>query len=188
MKKIVLFIIFVTSIKAAYSQLPQTKILFGTISTIEPGLLEIPSKDKYKKVIDSLDKNLKATPKDTTSLFYRSLLYYTYNQMLAAPYQRTKGTLENLTIAKDMIEKAINNNMKDFRAKILRAQIYSQLCYRFTGDESWMFNNDQIISRRKQFNGFREKANQYYEELAKLDPQNAHEYSKMKLTRNYPIQ
>ncbi|RYE50582.1 MAG: hypothetical protein EOP48_19515 [Sphingobacteriales bacterium] len=86
---------------------------------------------------------------DTISLFNRSLIYYAYNQMLAQPYQRTKGTLENLTKAKDQIEKAIENGMKDFRAKQLRAQIYCELCYRFTGDESWMFIRLWLIPERR---------------------------------------
>lgn len=66
-----------------FAQLPKTKLINGTLRTVEPGMNLLPTKTKYIKVADSLDKNLKSNPKDTTSLFYRSLIYYTYNQMLA---------------------------------------------------------------------------------------------------------
>ena len=187
MKTIALLIFFIFPAGNVFSQLPQTKVVNGTVMTVEPGMLAVPGKEKYKSIIDSLDKNLKQSPNDTTSLFYRALLYNTYNQMQAAPYQLTKGTLEHLTIAKDMIEKALANQMKDFRAKLLRAQIYSELSFRFTGDESWMFNSAQILARKKLFNTYKEKTNEYYTELGKIDPKNEYDYTRKKISYNYPI-
>jgi Tfp pilus assembly protein PilF len=167
------------------AQLPQTKIVNATLLTVESGMLTVPAKGKYDKLRDSLDKNLKKTPTDTTSLFYRALIYYSYNQLLAEPYQRTKGTLENLTIAKDMIEKAITLKMTDFRAKVLRAQIYSELCYRFTGDESWNTNSAQATARAKLFEAYKNKGNLFYDELAEIDKRNAYDYQKKRITYTY---
>jgi hypothetical protein len=171
----------------SHGQLPMTKTVSGQLSTVESGMLQVPPKDKYTKVADSLDKNLQKNKNDTLSLFNRSLIYYAYNQMLAQPYQRTKGTLENLTNAKDLIERAIEDGMKDFRAKQLRAQIYGELCYRFTGDESWMFSKAQMASRKQIFNGYKEKANRYLDELSELDKPNAYAYSKRKVSYVYKL-
>lgn len=185
---IILFIIIIIKSQISFSQLPQTKIdPNGDLTTIESGMLMIPPNNKYDKVIDSLDKNLKQNPSDTTSLFYRALLYYSYNQMLAEPAQRTKGTLESLTTAKDMIEKAIQIKMTDFRAHLLRAQIYRELCYRFSGDESWMFKAGEIAMRKKLFENYREKTNKYYTKLIKLDSSKEYIYNKKKITSDYPI-
>ncbi|MDQ0965406.1 hypothetical protein QFZ20_000809 [Flavobacterium sp. W4I14] len=175
------------SFLSSWGQLPQTRSVNGLLVTVEDNLLNVPPKGKYAKVADSLDKNLIRNPDDTTSLFYRALIYYTHNQMLAEPYQRTKGTLENLTKAKEQIEKAIKIGMKDFRAKQLRAQIYSELCYRFTGDESWMFNNAQMISRKELFDNYKVLANRYIDELAMQDKNNAYQYTKRKVSYIYKL-
>ncbi|RZJ87907.1 MAG: hypothetical protein EOO20_14940, partial [Chryseobacterium sp.] len=173
-----LFIILITISADSYSQLPQTKIdANGDLRTIESGMLVVPPQHKYDKIIDSLNKNLKLNAEDTTSLFYRALLYYSYNQMLAQPAQRTKGTLENLTLAKNMIEKAIDLKMQDFRTKLLRAQIYNQLCYRFSGDESWMFNSVDVAIRRKLFEKYKLENNNNYEAIRKIDAKDEHLYN-----------
>jgi hypothetical protein len=90
------------------AQLPMARVIDGIVRTTEPGMKIVPEKNKYAKVADSLDNELKTNPSDTTSLFFRALIYYSYNQMLAAPYQRTKGTLENLTRVSQMIENLSN--------------------------------------------------------------------------------
>ncbi|AZI26678.1 hypothetical protein EA772_15495 [Pedobacter sp. G11] len=180
---ILLFIILITSSQVSYAQLPQTKFdLNGDLRTVESGMLIVPPKNKYDKLTDSLEKNLKQNPSDTTSLFYRALLYYSYNQMLAEPAQRTKGTLENLTVGKDMIEKAIQLNMTDFRALLLRAQIYHELCYRFSGDERWMFSPGEVAKRKKLFENYKGKTNKYYTDLIKLDGSKEYLYNKKKIT------
>ena len=150
-------------------------------------MLVVPPLKKYDKLIDSLDKNLKLNPADTTSLFYRALIYYSYNQMLAQPAQRTKGTLENLTLAKNMIEKAIDLKMKDFRAILLKAQIYNELCYRFSGDERWMFSSNEIANRRKLFEIYQAKNNSSYDLIRKSDMSHAHLYDKKEINYQYPI-
>lgn len=170
-----------------HAQLPQTKTTFGKISTIEEGMLYVPLKGKYQKVSDSLDKTLKTNPNDTTALFYRALLHYSYNQLLAEPYQRTKGTLENLTTAKNQIEKCAELKMTDKRVKMLRAQIYQELCYRFTADESWMLSPVQAAARRKLFNSYKEATNRYLDELASIYPNQAHEFANRKITYQYRL-
>lgn len=169
------------------AQLPATKTYSGQVRTVEDGMITVPPPTKYKKLTDSLDENLKKQPNDTTSLFYRSLIYYSYNQLLAEPYQRTEGTLEKLTIAKGMIEKSITLGMKDLRARQLRAQIYAELCYRFTGDENWMFNKAQIATRKQLFNTYKDATNRYFDELAQDDKVNAYDYSKKKVTFKYRL-
>ncbi|MBE9599851.1 hypothetical protein [Pedobacter sp. MC2016-24] len=151
----------------------------GTFGTFRP--------EKHKSLIDSLDKNLKSNPKDTTSLFYRAAIYLFSNDILSKPYQREKGSLEALVVAKNMAESAVALNMHDFRLKVLRAQIYKDLVYRYTGDESWMFKAPQIVERRKQHNSYKELANKYYDELAAMDEANAHEYQKLKVTHEYSL-
>lgn len=188
MKNLFFTLIFVNAVAAfSFAQLPQTRSISGRLSTIEPGMQGVPPKGKYDKVADSLERKLKTNPNDTTSLFKRSLIYYAYNQMLSAPDPRTKGALENLTKGKEMVEKALKAGMKDFRAKQLRAQIYSELCFRFSGDEYWMFKPAEIIARRAQFNSFKEKANLYFDELGTLDSRNANDYNKRKVTYSYPV-
>lgn len=36
--------------------------------------------------------------------------------------------------------------MGDERVKMLRAQIYEKLCYRFTGDKPWMFSGVEAVA------------------------------------------
>lgn len=181
------FIVGLFSSLSSWGQLPQTKSVNGLLITVESNLLNVPPKDKYIKVADSLDKSLARNSNDTTNLFNRALIYYLYNQMLTEPYQRTKGTLENLTKAKEQIEKAIKTGMKDFRAQQLRAQIYSELCYRFTGDESWMFNKAQMISRKALFEKYKVMANRYFDELAEQDKNNAYAHIKRKISFTYKL-
>jgi len=183
----IIFIVGLFSSLSSWGQLPQTKSVNGLLITVESNLLHVPPKDKYIKVADSLDKNLVRNSNDTTSLFNRALIYYLHNQMLAEPYQHTKGTLENLTKAKEQIEKAIKTGMKDFRAKQLRAQIYSELCFRFTNDESWMFSKAQMISRKKLFDNYKVMANGYIDELAMQDKNNAYQYTKRKISFTYKL-
>ncbi|SER30083.1 hypothetical protein [Pedobacter rhizosphaerae] len=187
MKKQALTLLLTTLITTLQAQLPQTKIISGTVRTKEEGMLIVPPKGKYQILSDSLDQVLKTKPADTTSLFYRALLHYSFNQLLAQPYPRAKGALENLTIAKNMIEKCVELRMIDQRAKMLRAQIYEELCFRFSGDESWMLSPAQILARRKLFNRYKAAANRYLDELAQTYPNWAHDYSKRKISRSYPL-
>ena len=87
----------------------------------------------------------------------------------------------------NMVEKAINLKMSDFKLKVLRAQIYKELCYQYAGDESWKFNAKQIAERKAQFNAYKSLANKYYDEVALLDPNNAYDYQKLRVTTNYNL-
>jgi hypothetical protein len=180
---IITLTLFFNSI-SAHAQL-RTKVVSGLIS-IDDGAM-IPSEKKYTSLIDSLDKNLKVSPNDTTSLFLRALLYLSFNDLKAKPYQGAKGALENLTTAKNMAEKALNLKMQNFNLKVLRAQVYKELTYRFTGDESWKYNSKQIADRKHLFNTYKELANKYYDELAEADKSNAYDYQKLKVKANYPL-
>ncbi|MFD2580856.1 hypothetical protein ACFSR6_00030 [Pedobacter vanadiisoli] len=183
----IIFIVVLFSFLSSWGQLPQTKAVNDLLVTVENNLLNVPSKGKYAKVADSLNKNLIRNPDYTTSLFYRALIHYTHNQMLAEPYQHTKGTLENLTKAKTQIEKAIKMGMRDFRALQLRAQIYVELCYHFTNDESWMFIKIQMTSRKALFDNYKVLVNRYIDEMAMQDKNNAYQYTKRKISFTYTL-
>jgi tetratricopeptide (TPR) repeat protein len=141
----------------------------------------------HLQAIDSLDRILKDNPKDTSALFYRAIFYTRSNDVVSKPYQTDPKALAELIIAKTYVEKAFGLGMQDFRLKVLRAEVYSSLSYRYMGDESWKFKPAEIAARRKQFNEAKEKANQYYQELAKLDPDNAYDYQRRTVKGDYPV-
>lgn len=182
------FFLFVLNFSSLYAQL-KVKVSSGLIYIDEGdfGGLKKPDEKKYTGLTDSLNKNLKVNPNDTTSLYLRALLYLSFNNIKAKPYQRTNGALENLIIAKDMAQKAIALKMQNFNLKVLRAEIYRELVYRFTGDESWMFNGAQKAERRKLFNEYKAAANKCYNELSKLDSRNAYDYQRLLIKNNYPL-
>jgi hypothetical protein len=181
---IITLIILLLNSLTADAQL-KVKLLNGQIF-IDDGSV-VFNGDKYKPLADSLDRNIKANPNDTTSLFFRALIYLRSNDIIAKPNQKTKGALENLTIGKNMAEKASSLKMQNFNLKVLRAQLYKELAYRFTGDEPWMFNSNQIAERKSLFNNYKELANKYYDELVQLDSNNSYDYKKLKVKNNYPL-
>lgn len=140
-----------------------------------------PDPKKYAITTDSLDKKLKIDNKDTASMFYRSLLYLSFNDLKAKPSPGDKIALENLVLAKNLADKAADLKMESLNLKVLRAQIYKELTYRFTDNETWKYNSKQIADRKNQFNIYKELANKYYDELAKLDKPNAYDYEKLKV-------
>jgi hypothetical protein len=160
---------------------------------VESGMIYIidgsfnPNPKKYAAFADSLDRKLKINDRDTTSLFFRSLLYLSFNGLKAKPFPAEKGALENLIAAKQLAEKAISLKMRNFNLKVLHAQIYRELTYRFTSDQAWQYSSKQVDNRRKQFNIYKELANKYYSELAEIDKPNANDYEKLKVKYNYPL-
>ena len=86
-----------------------------------------------------------------------------------------------------MAEKAISLKMQNFNLKVLRAAIYRELTYRFTGDESWMFNSKQKAERKGLFDNYKALANKYYDELEKIDTHNASDYQHLKIKYDYPL-
>ncbi len=146
-----------------------------------------PDPKKYAVVADSLDMKLKTNNKDTTSMFYRAVLYLSFNDLKAKPSPGDKVALDNLVLAKNLADKAISLKMKNLTLKVLQAQIYKELTYRFTGDEAWEYNSKQTADRKNLFNGYKELANKYYDELAQLDKSNAYDYEKLKVKYNYPL-
>ncbi len=182
------FIILISlSVKSTFSlaQLP-VQVRSGLIY-INDGTIGNPKPAKYAALSDSMDKNLKLHPNDTTSLFLRGVLYLSLNSVIANPDLGNKIAFNKLITAKNMAEKAITLKMQNFYLKVLRAEIYRELTFRLGGDQSWKFNNNQIIQRRSQFNGYKELANKYYDELAVIDKGNAYDYQKLKVTNNYPF-
>jgi hypothetical protein len=148
----------------------------------------VPRADKYLSLADTLDKRIKVNPSDTISLFFRAFLYEQFNNLGSEPNASSVVALKNLTTAKNMVEKALGLKMNDFNLKVLRAQTYKELCYRFSGDESWKYNAKQISERKALFNSYKAFANKYYDEVAMLDKNNAYDYQKLKVNVNYPIQ
>lgn len=189
MRKSNLFFLFliILSVKSTFSfaQLP-VQVRSGLIY-INDGTIGNPKPNKYAALTDSLDKNLKHHPNDTTSLFFRAVLYLSLNRVIVNPYLGNKTAFNNLVTAKNMVEKAITLNMQNFYLKVLRAEIYRELTFRLGGDESWKFSSNQITQRRTQFNSYKELANKYYDELADVDKGNAYDYQKLKVTAKYPL-
>jgi hypothetical protein len=182
-----LFLLTLVSVFAyarASAQLP-VKIVNGSIFVADQNYGR--NAQKYAALTDSLDHNLLTHADDTTSLFYRAVLYLDLNDIIAKPYQLAPGALEGLVKGKELAEKAIQLKMQDFRLKVLRAQLYAQLAYRYTGDESWKFNTQQAAARRAQYNQYKTAANTAYDELALLDKRNAYDYQKLKVKGDYPI-
>ena len=161
------------------------KLVVGQL-IIDDGSL-VPRADKYASLIDTLEKRIKINPSDTTSLFLRAFLYVQFNNITSEPYSSSVSALKNLTTAKNLVEKAISLKMNDFNLKVLRAQVYKELCYRFSGDESWKFNAKQISERKAQFNTYKAFANRFYDEAAVIDTSNAYDYQKLKVKEDYPI-
>lgn len=140
-----------------------------------------PDAKKYSPLADSLEKVLKINPKDTTSLFEQALILEQLNNQLAKATSFTRDPISNLTVAKDLAEHAIALKMKDFRLKVLRAQLYKDLAYRFSVSESWKFTSKQIAERKVKYNAYKNLTNKYYDELAVFDRGNAYDYEKLKL-------
>ena len=157
-------------------------------AVVENGAIYIKEKSlgrlderKYNAISDSLEKILKVNPKDTTSLFKRALLLEQLNNQLAKPSSYTNDPISNLNVSKDMVEQAIALKMTDFKVKVLRAQIYKDLAYRYAVSESWKFTNKQIAERKVKYETYKDLANKYYDELALLDSRNTYDYKKLKL-------
>ena len=142
---------------------------------------------KFKPLTDSLDNKIKLHPYDTTALFERAALFLYFNDAVAKPYQQSKGALENLGTGLKLAKRALDLKMHDLRLKVLIARLYNQMAFRFTNDQSWQYNKMQIAERRKQFNEYKTLANQHYDELAKLDKNNASNYQRLKVGTNYPV-
>ena len=179
-----LLVIFLFITITTYAQVP-VKVISGQI-IIDDGSM-IPNAAKYAAVANTIDNRLKTNPSDTTSLFFRAMLYVQFNDLMAKPFAGDTTALKNLVIAKNMIEKAIILKMTDLKLRVLRAQVYKELCYRFSSDESWKFNAKQIAKRRILFNNYKDLANGYYDELAVLDKHNAYDYQRMKVKEKYPL-
>jgi len=179
-----LILAFLFYVQSTVAQ-PPIRIIAGKILINDGTLGFIPK--KYTATMDSLDKILKAHPSDTSTLFYRALLYSLSNNLTARPYQRENGALENLIVGKNQIEKAISLGMMSIKTRVLRAQLCRDITYRFTGDESWMFNKANILDRKTQYNQYKELTNKYYDELSVEDKNNAWNYQKIKVKEDYPI-
>lgn len=177
--------IAIMHVSFSFGQL-QTKIVAGQLM-INDGALT-PRLQKYGPLADSLDKVLVKKADDSTSLFNRALLLDLFNNVFAKPAAIDKSAFVNLERARSLVERAIGLKMTDFRLKVLRAQVYRDLTYRYSGDATYMYNSQQIADRRAQFSSYQSLANKCYDELAAFDPKNANDFQKLKVKLNYPIQ
>ena len=144
-------------------------------------------KAKYARILDSITRNAATNHVDTNRLFKTALLYDLLNNQLSKPSPGEQSALRNLIKAKDSLEQAITLNMRQLNVRILRAQIYRDLCYRYSGDQSWMFNSQIIAHRRKEFDLYKSLSNQSYQDLQSMDKNNASDYEKLKVNYNYPV-
>lgn len=148
---------------------------------IKDGNFGPPDPKKFGSLADSLDKNLKGHPKDTTSLFKRALLYLHFNSIKANPDLSNDHATNNLLQASKMSNRADSLGMKNFKLKILKAQIDKELTYRYAPMDAWRYNDKQITDRKKKYDYFKGLANKYYDELAVLDKKNAYDYQRLKV-------
>lgn len=168
------------------SSQPHIEIQNGQLR-LNDGTFLKPDKAKYTKFTDSLDKQLTTNPSDTTNLFYRAYFYSLFNNIHFQPTLGQPAVMAELVKASDMVDKAIQLKMTDLRLKILRAQIYKQLCYQYGDDQSWKYNASQIAMRNKQFITYKTLANKCCDDLMIEDKGNSYVYQKMKVKNEYPL-
>lgn len=178
MKSSRLFISFVFSflmIAGGVSAQPKVKVVDGLISLDDFS----PTEKKYALFTDSLDKKLKSNPNDTTSLFYRALLYLQFNNFQVKPDLGSNVATERLLTARKMADKADSLHMKNFNLKVLKAQICKELTNRYAPLEVWRFDAAQLAARKKSFDYYKGLANREYAELEALDKSNAYAYQRL---------
>lgn len=156
---------------------PRIKVVDGMISLDDFS----PSEKKYAHLTDSLDRNLTVHPNDTTSLFYRSMLFLQFNNFVVNPDISTNHATNKLLLAKRMADRADSLKMQRFELKILRAQICRELTNRYAPVGTWRFNDKQMTDRKRKFDYYHGLANTYYDQLAILDKRNAYYYQKLKV-------
>ncbi|HEK21113.1 MAG TPA: hypothetical protein ENO28_11740 [Bacteroidetes bacterium] len=158
---------------------PPVKIAAGVIY-LNDGT-SAPNEKKYAPFIDSLERNLKSNPNDTTGLFYRSLLYLRFNSVVAIPDLSNSQAANKLLLARRMADRADSLRMQSFNLKVLRAQIAKELTNRYAPMDLWRFTEKQIAERKKKFEYFKGLANAYYDKLALIDKDNAYDYQRLKV-------
>ena len=162
-------------ITSGVSAQPKVKVVNGLISLDDFS----PTPKKYALFTDSLDKKLKSNPKDTTSLFFRALLYLQFNSFQVEPDLGSNVATQRLTIAREMTDRADRLQMKSFNLKVLKAQICKELTNRYAPIEVWRFNAAQLAARKKKFDYYKGLANRDYTELETIDKSNAYAYHRL---------
>lgn len=158
---------------------PRVKVVSGQL-ILDDGTAA-PNEKKYVAFIDSLNEGLKTKPNDTTSLFYRSLLYLKFNSMQAKPDLNSSVPANNLLYALLMADRADSLKMQHFKLKVLKAQICKELTSRYANVDAWRYNAQQIVDRKRKYEYYKVLANKYYDQLAVLDSNNAYDYQKLKV-------
>ncbi|PAW95177.1 hypothetical protein CKK33_17395 [Mucilaginibacter sp. MD40] len=157
----------------------KVKIESGQIFVNDPW--KRPDERKLQPFADSLDRNLNVHPNDTTSLFYRALLYLQFNKFIVNPDLSTNRATNKLLLAMAMAGRADSLRMQNFNLKVLRAQIAKELTNRYAPMDLWRFTEKQIAERKKKFEYFKGLANAYYDKLALIDKDNAYDYQRLKV-------
>lgn len=168
-------VVLVLSITASRAQL-RIKVISGQVTLNDYA----PTATKYKPAADSLDRKLRLNPNDTTALFYRAVLFLSFNSIKAQPDLTSTEPTDKLLTAKGMADRADSLNMKNFNLKILRAQICKELTYRYAPADTWRFNAAQLAARKRKYDYYKNLTNRYYDELAQLDKSNAYDYQRLK--------
>ena len=154
---------------------PKVKVVNGLISLDDFS----PTPKKYALFSDSLDKKLKSNPNDTTSLFFKALLYLQFNSFQVEPDLGSNVATQRLTAAREMADRADSLQMKSFNLKVLKAQICKELTHRYAPIEVWRFNAAQLAARKKKFDYYKDLANRAYAELETIDKSNAYAYHRL---------
>jgi hypothetical protein len=155
------------------------RVVSGMIA-LDDGTLA-PKENKYRPFTDSLDHHLQMHPADTTSLFFRALLYLRFNSLMANPDLTSSRATNNLRTAKGMVDRADSLKMKSFYLKVLRAEVCRELNGRYAPVDLWRYTSQEAAERKKKYLYYMELANKYYDEVAVLDSANGYDYQKLKV-------
>ncbi|SFT24762.1 hypothetical protein SAMN04487890_12242 [Mucilaginibacter polytrichastri] len=169
------FVFVLFMVAGGVSAQPKIQVVDGLISLDDFS----PTEKKYALLTDSLDKKLMSDPKDTTSLFYRALLYLQFNSFVVKPDLGSNVATDHLIAARKMADMADSLQMKSFNLKVLKAQICKELTNRYAPIEVWRFNAAQLAARKKKFDYYKGLANREYAELETIDKGNAYAYHRL---------
>jgi hypothetical protein len=156
-----------------------TKVASGQV-VIDDGTLT-PNENHYTGVLDRLKENLRKNPHDTTSLYLSSVLLLRFNSLMARPDLTNVRYLNNLLIGLQLADLADSLNMKDFKLKVIKAQLCKEITYRLSPAEPWRYNKQELADRRIKYLFYKNKTNSYLDQLAGIDTPDAYDFQRQKI-------